>query len=108
MSSHKQEVSLKTKAELGQVINYLKEVVGCLEAGTLCLQNGSHGIVLKPGQTVEVDMGGSQKGDKEGFHLKVSWLRTETADEEPHLTITSDEAAIDQEEQVAAESSAES
>ncbi len=99
--SSKRTVSVKTRTELGKVASYLQQVVDCLRNGTLCIQNGQRGVVLKPSGLVELEVEATHKEDKQVLVLEITWRKKEMSVKEADLVISSDEsvmAAVDSED----------
>ncbi len=92
--SSKRTVSVKTRTELGKVLSYLQQVVDCLRNGTLCVQNGQRGVVLKPLGLVELEVEATHKEDKQSLVLEISWRKKEMSAREADLIISSDESVL--------------
>lgn len=91
MSSNKQEVCLKGRTELAQMIEHLENLVGSLKEGTVCVQNGHRSVTLHPEGLVEMCMEAKTKDGEEKISFSVSWCRSEPNEEGLQLTISSKE-----------------
>lgn len=85
----KEEVNLKGKVELQKLVAYWEDLVSCLKAGTVCIQNGEHAVALSPEGLVDVEIKASKKSDKESLLIEVSWRKEGEVDKALDLRITS-------------------
>ncbi|QPJ62472.1 MAG: amphi-Trp domain-containing protein [Candidatus Nitronauta litoralis] len=86
----KREVSLKAKIEQEKVISYLEDLISSMKEGTICVQQGTDIVTLKPSKFVEMELEASIKKNKERFALELTW-RVEKEEEEPEFSISSSE-----------------
>jgi len=99
----KQSVSLKGEMELERVITHLQEIVNGLKEGTICIQQSTDLVTLKPSGNIEVELEATLKGDKEKLSMELSWRQEtekEALDQDFKITCSEPEAI---EEPVAAE-----
>lgn len=87
MTRKDQEAKFKTTMELAKAITYLEEIVSSLRAGTLAINNGARGLVLKPEPMVKVELEAEQRSERELISVTLSWRKI-VADQEPHLRIS--------------------
>lgn len=86
----KREVSLKAKFEQSKVIAYLEDLVKSMKEGTICVQQGTDIVTLKPSNYIEVELEASIKKHKERLSLELCW-RVEKDEEEPEFSISANE-----------------
>lgn len=90
----KQSVNLKGELELGKVTSHLEEIINGLTEGTLCIQQGTDLVTLKPTAYVDMDLEASAKGNKEKLTIELSWKQEapkESPDEEFKISSTEPE-----------------
>ncbi|MCA9482928.1 MAG: amphi-Trp domain-containing protein [Nitrospina sp.] len=86
----KREVSLKAKFEQSKVISYLEDLIKSMKEGTICVQQGTDIVTLKPSNYIEVELEASIKKSKERLSLELSW-RADKEEEEPEFSISATE-----------------
>lgn len=99
----KQSVSLKSEMELGKVIGHLEGIINGLVQGTICIQQGTDLVTLKPTSHIELELEATLKGNKEKVTIELSWKQESAKDTEGQdfkITCTEPKAI---EEPVAAE-----
>ncbi len=52
----KKKVSLKGSVDQKRAISYLEDLVKSFKEGTICVQQGSNFVTLKPGQSVDLEI----------------------------------------------------
>jgi amphi-Trp domain-containing protein len=77
MSGSKKAVNLKGRLEREKVISYLEDLVSCMRAGTVSIQDESQSIVLKPHDVVELEIRASHKDHKESISIDLAWRNGE-------------------------------
>lgn len=91
----KQSVSLKGEMELGNVIDHLEKIMNGLTQGTICIQQGSDLVTLKPTSHIDIELEASLKGNKEKLTLELSWKQEsekEYPDQDFKISCTEPEA----------------
>lgn len=78
----KQSVSLKGEMEVGRVVTHLQEIIKGLKEGTICIQQGTDLVTLKPSNNLEFELEASLKGNKEKLCIELGW-KQEVEKEEP-------------------------
>jgi len=88
----KQSISIKGEMELTNVIISLGDVVKGLEEGTICIQQGTDLVTLKPTANIEMELDATVKGNKEKISIELSWkqpeLEKETLEQNFKITFT--------------------
>ncbi|MBI4667187.1 MAG: amphi-Trp domain-containing protein [Nitrospinae bacterium] len=88
----KKEVEVKGNMDLKTAIGHLEELVASFKAGTVCIQNGSEFVTLKPKPAVTFEMEASRKKGKEKLSLEIGWMIEKMpVEENPSLKISSKE-----------------
>ncbi len=78
----KKNISLKGEMDTKRAISYLEDIIKGLKEGTICIQQGTDLVTLKPSSTVDMELEASLKEDKEKISLKLAWKQP-TEIEEP-------------------------
>ncbi len=69
----KKSIELKGTMDIGRVISHLEEIVNGLKEGTICIQQGTDIVSLKPNSNIEIELEASLKSDKEKLSIELSW-----------------------------------
>ena len=101
---NKKDVSLKGTVALNDAVEHLDNLVACLKAGKVCIQNCSDHVTLEPQKQVKLEVSAGQRESKESLSLKLSWHKDTSDDNGLALRISTDEPveAEDDAETVAA------
>lgn len=86
----KREVSLKSKLEQAKVISYLEDLTKSLKEGTVCVQQGTDIVTLRPSSYIEIELEASVKKNKERLSIELTW-RADKEEEEQDFSITATE-----------------
>lgn len=95
----KKELTVSESMSLDSVITYLEDLVETLKRGKLCVQRGDEFLLLTPASTIDFELEGVVKKDKEKINLELSWKREKNEKESPALKISSVEPKIEEEEE---------
>jgi len=88
----KREINIKSKMEKNKVISYLDDLVRSLKEGTVCVQQGTEIVTLRPSSHIEMEMEASMKKHKERICIELTW-NVDQEKEEPEFSITASEPA---------------
>ncbi len=101
---NKKDVSLKGTVALKDAVEHLENLVACLKAGKVCIQNCADHVTLEPQKQIKLEVSAGQKESKESLSLKLSWHKDASEDNGLALRISTEEPpqAEDEAEAVAA------
>ncbi len=88
---NKKDVSLKGTVALKDAVEHLENLVACLKAGKVCIQNCADHVTLQPQNQVKLEVSAGQRESKESLSLKLSWHKDTADDNKLELRITTEE-----------------
>lgn len=95
-----QQLKVKAKAELAEVITHLEQLVESLKEGRLCIRKNGEAITLKPHDPVVLEIEAEAKLEKDSLReklvIELRWKKGDkTVPESDTFTITHLEAAAE-------------
>jgi amphi-Trp domain-containing protein len=87
----KKDVSLKGTVALKDVVDHLENLVACLKAGKVCIQNCNDHVTLEPQDLIKFEVSAGQRESKESLSLKLTWHKDVPDDNKLELRITTEE-----------------
>ncbi len=91
----KSEIKIKTAANAETVIGILEDLVKSFKEGTVVLEKENEFVSLTPGNDFQVEIEAGRKKNKQKFSLELSWVLTESKEENPpEFKISSQEPEI--------------
>ncbi len=87
----KKDVSLKGTIALKDAVEHLENLVACLKAGKVCIQNCDNHVTLAPPDRLKLEVSAGQRESKESLSLKMTWHKDAPEDHKLELRISSEE-----------------
>jgi len=92
-----QQMELKTKANLLEIVNHLEHLIASLKEGTLCIKKNKETITLKPVEPVTFELEAHSKSEKgalrEKLVIELKWTKNEAiAEDKETFSISSQES----------------
>ncbi len=105
----KNEIVIKTSADVKVLARILEDLVSSFKAGTVCVEKGKEFVTLTPGDSFQVEIEAARKKNKQKISIDLSWTLNEPKEETvPEFRISctepeikSPEAAEQKEEEIA-------
>lgn len=89
MSSDKTSVSYQGVVQLDEVKAVLRSLLASLDEGKVVVQRGTEHVTLTPAGTVELELTGKEKKDRQSLELEISWRKQEPVQSSAGISITS-------------------
>lgn len=88
---NKKDVSLKGHIALKDAVEHLENLVACLKAGKVCIQNCNEHVTLAPPNQIKLEVSAGQRESKESLSLKLTWHKDTPEDHKLELRITTED-----------------
>ena len=90
----KKEMTFDGTVDMAGAISQLEDLLAGLKSGTLCVQQGTEFLTVRPAESVDMGVKVRRKGDKESVSVILEWQRTMTVSESTGLKISDKEPPL--------------
>jgi amphi-Trp domain-containing protein len=88
-------IELEQVMEKEACIAYLEELIKCLRAGKLVIEQGGQVVSMSPPEVIDIEISAKRKEKKEKFALNLSWSKELHQETAAPITISQEEPETD-------------